>query len=97
MLTDLADWPQLLKDAISHRKNNLIDGRAYAEGKESNQGRFARWVDRYSSDVRRALLEMWADDDQTPGDRILALDEALPDDVFAKAPAALASTLRRIS
>ena len=84
LLTNSEDWPQLLTDAISHRKNNLIDGRAYAEGKESNQGRFVRWVDRHSSDVRRALLETWADDDRTPGDRILALDEALPDDMFGK-------------
>ena len=84
VLADSEDWPQLLRDAISHRKNNLIDGRAYAEGKESNQDRFVRWVDENPDDVRLALLEMWADDDRTPGDRILALDEALPDEVFGK-------------
>ena len=84
VLGDSEDWPQLLRDAISHRKNNLIDGRAYTEGKESNQDRFVRWVDEHPNDVRLALLEMWADDDRTPGDRILALDEALPDDVFGK-------------
>ena len=84
LLTDSEDWPQLLNDAISHHKNNLIDGRAYAEGKESNQDRFVRWVDQRSNDVRRALLEMWADDDRAAGNRIVALDEALPDDVFGK-------------
>ena len=68
LLTDSEDWPQRLKDAISHRKNNLIDGREYAEGRESNQGKFVGWVDQHSSNVRRALLEMWADDDRAPGD-----------------------------
>ena len=84
LLTDSEDWPQLLKDAISHRRNNLIDRRSYKEGNESNQARVVRWVDQSPSDVHQALLEMWADDDRTPGDRIISVDEALPDDVFSK-------------
>jgi len=85
MLTETEEWPQLLKDAIEHRRNNLIDGRAYAKGKESNQGRLVRWVDQNPEDVRLALAELWTEEDRIVGERIRSFDDLLPDDVYSKA------------
>ena len=84
VLANSDDWPQLLKGAIAHRRNNLVDGRAYAEGKESNQGRLVRWVDQSPEDVRAALLELWAEGDRATEERVSAFDDALPDDVFSR-------------
>lgn len=84
VLADSEDWPHLLKDAIERPKNNLIHGRKFP-GKESGQQRLARWVDQNPEDVKYALRELWAeDDDRSVGDRVRSFDEALPDDVFGK-------------
>ena len=84
VLADSEDWPLLLKDAIERPKNNLIHGRKFP-GKESGQRRLARWVDQNPEDVKYALRELWAeDDDRSVGDRVRSFDEALPDDVFGK-------------
>ena len=84
VLSDSDEWSQLLKDAITQRRNNLIDGRAYAEGKESNQAKLVRWIDQTPEEARRALLELWAEDDRESGVRIRAFDGALPGDVYSK-------------
>ena len=84
VLANSDDWPQLLKGAIAHRRNNLVDGRAYAEGKESNQGRLVRWVDDSPEDVRAALLELWAEGDRATAERVSGFDDALPDNVFSR-------------
>ena len=84
MLADSDEWPQLLKDAITHRQNNLIDGRAYAEGKESDQAKLAGWIDRSPEEARLALRELWAEDDRAAGDRVRAFNDVLPDDVFSE-------------
>ena len=84
VLAETEEWPQLLKDAIEHRRNNLISGRAYVEGKESNQGKLVRWVDQNTEEVRLALLELWTEADRTVGKRIRSFDDLLPDDVYSK-------------
>ena len=84
VLANSDDWAELLKDAIAHPRNNLVDGRAYAAGKDSNQGRLVRWVDESPEDARGAVLELWAEDRPLVGERITSFDAALPDDVFSK-------------
>ena len=84
VLADSDDWPQLLKDAIAHRRNNLVDGRAYAEGRQSNQVKLAGWVDHSPEEARLALRDLWAEDDRTAGDRVRAFNDVLPDDVFSE-------------
>ncbi len=84
VLADSEDWSQLLEEAIAHPKNNLIHGRKFP-GKESGQQRLVRWVDRSPEDVRHALRELWAeDDDRTAGERVRLFDDVVPDDVFGK-------------
>ena len=84
VLADSDDWPKLLKDAITHRKNNLINRRSYAEGRDSNQTKIERWIDGNPDEVRGALAEMWDEVDGTPADRIRAFDELLPADVLGR-------------
>ena len=85
VLAESEEWPQLLKDAIEHRRNNLIDGRKYVEGKESNQGKLVRWVNQNPEEVRLALLNLWAEADLTVGERLRSFDDLVPDDVYSKA------------
>ena len=83
-LNDDDNWPTLLKDAITHKKNNLIHGRSYGEGNDSNQTKVVRWIDSSLDQVRDALLELWAENERPPADRIRAFDAKLPEDVFTK-------------
>ena len=83
VLNNADDWPQLLKSAIGHRRNNLINGRAYAERQESNQTKVQNWVDRDADGVRLALLDLWKDGDRTPGERIRAFNDGMPSEVFS--------------
>ena len=77
-------WPELLKAAIRHSRNNVIDRRSYVAGNESNQARIGRWVDEDQTGVRNALMELWSEGDQSPGDRVRAFNAKLPTDVFGE-------------
>ena len=84
-LLDNADnWPDLLKAAITHKKNNLIDGRSYVKGNDSYQTKIARWIDRNVDEPRDALLELWAQDDRAPDERVRAFNSKLPASVFSE-------------
>lgn len=78
-------WPERLKAAIRHSKNNVIDRRSYVAGNESNQEKLARWIDADQMGVRDALMELWGEDDRSPGDRVRAFNAKLPTDVFGEA------------
>ena len=84
VLRNTDDWPALLTAAIGDRKNNLIDGRAYAKGRDSDQAKVGRWIETDRGGVREALLEMWKEDDRDPGDRVRSFDDHLPTDVFSE-------------
>ena len=77
-------WPELLKAAVTHRKNNVIDRRSYVAGNESNQARIVRWIDEDQAGAHNALMELWGESDQSPGDRVRAFNARLPTDVFGK-------------
>ena len=77
-------WPELLKQAITHNKNNVINRRSYAAGNESNQAKVERWIDADPTRVRDALLELWSEDDRLPGDRVRAFNAKLPTDVLGE-------------
>lgn len=77
-------WPELLKAAITHNKNNVIDPRSYVASNESNQARIVRWIEADQTGVRNALMELWSEDDRSPGDRVRAFNAKLPTDVFGE-------------
>ncbi|MCZ0945497.1 MAG: AAA family ATPase [Gammaproteobacteria bacterium] len=77
VLANSENWSQLVKNAITHPKNNLIHWQG------NKIARLAAWVDQNPDDVRTALLALWAEDDKTAGGRIGALDEVLPSDIFS--------------
>ncbi|MDE0421877.1 MAG: AAA family ATPase [Gammaproteobacteria bacterium] len=83
-LTNEEGWPELLKAAIRHNKNNVINRRSYAAGNESNQAKVVGWIDADPTGVRDALLELWSEDDRLPGDRIRAFNAKLPTDVLGE-------------
>ena len=70
------DWPGLVKAAITHRKNNIIH--------RFDQPKLVKWVDDHTGEARDALLEVWSEDDRTPGDRVRAFDGRLPESVFGR-------------
>ena len=69
-------WPTRVKGALTHSKNNLVNWRS--------RPKLVRWIEEDTGGVRDALLELWADDDRTPGERIRAFDAKLPADVFSE-------------
>ncbi len=69
LLQDRSDWEELVTAAIMHRDNNLI---FYI-----NRDKFKKCIANNRQDVREALLELWSEDDRTPGDRIRAFDNRL--------------------
>ena len=77
VLANSENWFQLVKNAITHPKNNLIHWQG------NKIARLAAWVDQSPDDVRAALLALWAEDDKPAGERIGALDEVLPSDIFS--------------
>ena len=78
------NWPELLRAAITHSKNNVIDRRSYVAGNESNQARIVRWIEADQTGVRNVLMELWSEDDRSPGDRVRAFNAKLPKDVFGE-------------
>ena len=84
LLENADNWPNLVKDAITHKNNNLIDPRSYAKGNDSNQTKVVRWIDDSLDQAREALLELWAEDERAPGDRVRAFNAKLPEDIFTE-------------
>lgn len=76
LLHDERDWPTLVKAAIAHQQNNIINWR--------NHSKLTEWIEGNMGEARDALSGMWSKDDRTPGDRIRAFDGSLPESVFAR-------------
>lgn len=70
------DWPKLVKVAITHQQNNIINWR--------NHSKLTGWIDGNAVEAHDALFEIWSEDDRTPGDRVRAFDEMLPSGVFSR-------------
>ncbi len=77
LLREERDWPTLVKEAITHRQNNIIDWRR-------NRPKLSEWIDGNVAEAREALSKMWSEDDRTPGDRVRAFDGILPKSVFLR-------------
>ena len=76
LLRDERDWPTLVKAAIAHKQNNIINWR--------NHSKLTEWIDGNVGEALDALSGMWSEDDRTPGDRIRAFDGSLPESVFSR-------------
>ncbi|WP_428101268.1 AAA family ATPase [Candidatus Rariloculus sp.] len=84
LLANDENWSNLVKDAITHKKNNLINPRSYGKDQDSNQTKVIRWIDDSLDQARDALLELWAEDEREPVDRVRAFNAKLPEDAFSK-------------
>ena len=76
VLRDERDWPSLVTAAITDKRNNIVFWKARRKLKE--------WIIDNAAEARRALSEMWREDDRAPGDRIRSFDRILPESVFAR-------------
>ena len=76
LLRDERDWPSLVTAAIRHKSNNIVNWR--------NHAKLVEWIDGNMGEARRALSEMWSEDDRTPGDRVRSFDGRLPESVFPR-------------
>ena len=76
LLRDERDWPTLVKTAIAHKQNNIINWR--------NHSKLTEWIDGDVGEALDALSGMWSEDDRTPGARIRAFDGSLPERVFSR-------------
>ena len=76
LLRDDDAWPKLVRDAINHRENNIIDWR--------NRREVSKWIEENAAEANSALSELWSQDERTPGDRVRSFDAILPDTVFSR-------------
>ena len=76
LLRDEHGWPGLVKAAITHKKNTIVNWR--------NHSKLTEWIDGDAGEARDALLKMWSEDERTPGDRVRAFDGVLPESVFSR-------------
>ena len=76
LLRDERDWPTLVKAAIVHKQNTIINWR--------NHSKLTEWIDGNAAEALDALSGLWSEDDRTPGDRIRAFDGGLPEGVFSR-------------
>ena len=79
------NWRDLVKAAVKHKFNNIINWR--------NLNKTIACLDAYPDAMREALLEMWSEDDRTPGDRIRAFDGRLSENMLDIRPTAAGSRL----
>ena len=79
LLRDEPDWPTLVKAAIAHPQNKIINWR--------NHSKLTEWIDGNVGEALDVLSGMWSEDDRTPGDRIRAFDGGLPESVFSRGAA----------
>ena len=71
VLRDDPSWLNRVKEAIRHRRNNIIF--------HINQAKLAEWMEGNAADAKRALTALWAEGDRTPGDRVRSFDTILPE------------------
>ena len=71
VVNDDPTWPSRVKEAIRHRRNNIIF--------HINQAKLAEWAEGNASDAKRALTALWAEGDQTPGNRVRSFDAIVPE------------------
>ena len=76
LLRDEREWPSLVTAAIRHKSNNIVNWR--------NHAKLVEWIDGNMGEARRALSEMWSEDDRTPGDRVRSFDVRLPESVLTR-------------
>ena len=76
LLRDDDAWPKLVRDAIDHKDNNIVDWR--------NRGPATKWIDENPTEASSALVELWSQDERTPGDRVRSFDAILPETVFTR-------------
>ena len=76
LLRDERDWPMMVKAAIAHKENTIINWR--------NHSKLTEWVDGNVGEARTTLSGIWAEDDRTPGDRVRSFDGSLPEGVFSR-------------
>ena len=76
LLRNERDWPRLVKEAIGHKQNNIVNWR--------NHSTLNEWIDRNVDGARGALVELWTEDSRSPGDRIRSFDAKLPESVFSR-------------
>ena len=76
LLHDERDWPKLVKAAITHKQNTIVNWR--------NHSKLTGWIDGNGGEAREALSKMWSEDDRTPGDRVRGFDDGLPESVFTR-------------
>ena len=75
LLRNEQGWPRLVKEAIGHKLNNIVNWR--------NHSKLNEWIDRNVDEARGALLELWTEDDRSPGARVRSFDAKLPESVFS--------------
>ena len=76
LLRDERDWPTLVKAAITHKRNIVINWR--------NHSKLTEWIDGNVGEARDALSGLWSEDDRTPADRVRSFDGRLPESVFSR-------------
>ena len=76
LLRDERGWPGLVKAAITNKQNTIVNWR--------NHSKLTEWIDGNVGESRDALLKAWSEDDRTPGDRVRAFDDSLPESVFSR-------------
>ena len=76
LLRSARDWPMLVKEAIGHKQNNIVDWH--------NHSKLIEWIDRNMDEARSALLELWTEDERSPGIRVRSFDAKLPESVFSR-------------
>ena len=76
LLRDERDWPTLVKAAITHKRNIVINWR--------NHAKLTEWIDGNMGEARDALSGLWSEDDRTPADRVRSFDGGLPESVFSR-------------
>ena len=79
LLRDERDWPMLVKAAIAHQQNTIINWR--------NHSKLTEWVNGNVSEARIALSGIWVEDERTPGDRVRSFDGSLLEGVFSRGAA----------
>ena len=77
-LNDESNGLDLVTEAVKHKYNNIISG--YARDK------LKKCIANYPDEVRKALREMWSEEDRTSGDRIRAFDSKLSEDMLDLTP-----------
>jgi len=69
------NWQRLVEEAIRHKQNNLVHW--------VNRRKLLDWIGGDLDAAHGALSELWAEDDQTLGDRVRSFSSKLPESAFS--------------